>query len=148
MLTSERIKEAEQNTPKYLLDGLLKKRPTDTDILNRYLKNARESFAVAEHLCNERHSALWTIVTSYYSMFYAANAYLCKLGLKIEDKIVHKITADTLIVYARQKLQEHITTFETLQKDALELTQADDIIDSYDKEKAKRSRFQYQMIIL
>ena len=44
-------------------------------------------------------------MSSYYSMFYIANAVLIKKGYKTGDKIAHKVTADALITIIRSKLK-------------------------------------------
>ena len=46
-------------------------------------------------------------VISYYSMFYIANAVLFKIGYKIGEQTPHKITADALIVFVRNKLKKN-----------------------------------------
>jgi len=101
MLNKERIKEAETNTRSYLEEGLLKKRAMDKQIMGILLKNAKESLRVAEEIHQKNLSELWVIVCSYYSMYYYANAALMKLGYKVGEKIVHKVTSDAIIVYVR-----------------------------------------------
>lgn len=94
-------------------------------------------------------SDLWVIVCSYYSMFYCANAVLLKLGFKIGDKIAHKITSDVLIMYARGKLKSSlIEEYEKTKDEALNLAgiKADSLIESFDSERVKRGRIQYQTI--
>ncbi|PIN72912.1 hypothetical protein COV22_01950, partial [Candidatus Woesearchaeota archaeon CG10_big_fil_rev_8_21_14_0_10_47_5] len=84
----------------------------------------------------------------YYSMFYMANALLLHLGFKTSDKLVHKVTGDALFVLALDKLKrELLDEYEDTRDDALEIssTKAEEILDSYDYEKDKRSRFQYEM---
>ena len=88
---------------------------------------------------------LWTIVNSYYSMFYIANAVLNELGYKVGDKIVHKVTADALIVIVRKKLnEEYIKTFEETQEEALKISRTDDLVESFDFERRKRNFIQYK----
>jgi len=56
---------------------------------NGILKNnAQESLTVANFLYKNKKSSLWIIVTSYYSMFYLANALLHKSGYKVGPKEV------------------------------------------------------------
>ena len=79
-------------------------------------------------------------------MFYIANALLCKLGYKVGSKIVHKVTADSLIVLARKKLKESLLEdYENVKEVALELasTKADEIVSLFDRERLKRNIFQY-----
>ncbi len=70
MPDQKRLKEAETNIKSYLNEGLIKKtRVIDTNILNIFRKNSKESLEVADHLFKNNMSALWVIVCSYYSMY-------------------------------------------------------------------------------
>lgn len=142
MLKTDRIKEAESNFPRFLEQGLILKQGFDEIVFNMLMRNSLESFDVAEHLFNINMSNLWVIVTSYYSMFYIANAVLYKMGYKVGDKIAHKMTADALIVLARGKLKESILeSYDRASIDALELS--DNLLDNFDRERGKRSSIQY-----
>jgi len=80
-------------------------------------------------------------------MFYIANAVLYKIGYKIGDKLAHKVTADALIEVVRNKLKKSfLEDYENAKEEALELAgaRADEIIDSFDRERGKRSAFQYK----
>lgn len=147
MLDTNRIKEAESNVKSYLDDGLLKKAVSNKEVINILLTNAKESLRVAEEVKNI--SELWVIVCSYYSMYYYANAVLLKLGYKVGEKIVHKVTADAIIVYVRGKLKESlIEEYEETKAEALNLAgiKADALIESFDFERNKRSLIQYRTI--
>lgn len=149
MLTKERIREAEINVKSYLADGLLKKAIMDKQVLNIFLRNAKESLRVAEEVHQKNISELWVIVCSYYSMYYYANAVLFKLGYKVGEKIVHKVTAEALIVYVRGRLKESlIEEYEETKEEALNLAgmKADALIESFDFERNKRSLIQYRTI--
>jgi len=74
MLDEETIKRAENNVRRYLADEDLKERDSDVNIINAFRMNANESLEVADLLFNEDISPLWVIVSSYYAMFYIANA--------------------------------------------------------------------------
>ena len=81
-------------------------------------------------------------------MFYVANAALYKEGYKVGEKIAHKVTNEALIVLLRKKISKALLTeFAELQEDALELVEAktDQLIGLFEKERGKRSRFQYNM---
>lgn len=147
MLDDERIKEAEINVRGYLKDGLLKKRTLDENILNTFRKNSEESLMVADLILKEELSSLWVIVSSYYSMYYIANAVLLKLGYKVGSDVSHKVTNDTLIVLVRDKLKKSLLEdFEDAKAEAMELANlTDDIIETFDFERKKRSTFQYNM---
>jgi len=148
MISQKRIKQAHNNFSHYLNEGLLKKQANNT-AKEMYLSNAQLSLKVAEKLINdELKPFLWVIVCSYYSMFYMANAFLLHLGFKTSDAIVHKVTSDALIVLALDKLKkELIDEYEDTRDAALEISavKAEAIIQNYDYERAKRSRFQYEM---
>ena len=82
-------------------------------------------------------------------MYYYANAALLKIGYKVGEKIVHKVTADALIVYVPGKLKESlIEEYEQTKEEALSLAgiKADELIESFDLERSKRNRIQYQTI--
>ena len=108
MLDDNRIKEAERNVREYLQSGMLEKHKPDKDIEKVLLDNSKDSIEIADFLAENKRSDLWIIVTSYYSMFYMANAVLLRAGFKVGDKIPHKVTADALIVFVRDKLKKSI----------------------------------------
>ena len=142
MLSNERIKEAEDNVKLYLSDGMIKKELLRKIVFDTYMRNHRESLIVAKKLFDENISNLWVVVTSYYSMFYIANALLYKLGYKIGSKISHKVTSDALIVFVRNKLKNSlIENYELAINDALTLSE--NLLQNYDFEREKRSAFQY-----
>lgn len=149
MLDEKRIKEAENNVKSYLEEGLLKKTVSNERIINIFLDNAKESLKVAEEVYQKDISELWTIVCSYYTMYYYANAILFKLGYKVGDKIVHKVTSDALIVYVRKKLRGSlIEEYEKTKEEAMNLAgiKTDEIIKSFDFERNKRSLIQYKTL--
>lgn len=149
MLDDKRIKEAEANLRQYLADDLIRKNSFDKRIFATYLRNSDESLKVANELHNSGISSLWVIVCSYYSMFYIANAAVYNEGYKIGEKIAHKVTNEALIVLLRKRISKALLSeFAELQENALELVQAKtgQLIDSFEKERGKRSRFQYEMV--
>jgi len=148
MLDEKRIREAENNIRSYLDEGLLKKTTMNKQIMDVLLRNAKESLRVAEEVYQKNFSDLWVIVCSYYAMYYYANAVLLKFGYKVGEKIVHKVTSDALIVFVRNKLKKSfLEDFEEAKEEALELAglKADEIIESFEFERIKRTRFQYEM---
>ncbi|MFO8016455.1 MAG: hypothetical protein R6U32_05100 [Candidatus Woesearchaeota archaeon] len=143
MLAEKRIKEAESNIRSYLAEGLLNKERFNPTIFEILFRNS-ESLKVANMLYAQNHSDLWTIVISYYSMYYMANAVLYKMGYKVGDKISHKITADALIVFVRGKLKESLLEdYNEMQQEALSDIKADTIVKSFDYERSKRGSIQY-----
>lgn len=145
MLSKERIQDAEKNVRSYLESGMIRKHEFREEILRILQENAHDSIEIAEFLAKNQKSDLWIIVTSYYSMFYIANATLFKVGYKVGDKIPHKITADALIVFVRNKLKNSlIEEYEAAQSEALPDIKADTLIDEFDRERIKRGRLQYE----
>lgn len=145
MITDKRINEAENNFKIYLEDGLIKK---SSNIIAQeiFIKNANDSLK-ASQLLLDNNIPLWTIVTSYYSMFYIANAVLLKLGYKIGDKIAHKVTADALIFIIRPKLKKQILEdYEEIKEQALQIAEirSDELVLNFDYERNKRNTIQYQ----
>jgi len=147
MLDKKRINEAQSNLKRYLTEGLIKEiKIKDSRVQNILLNNCHESLKVAELLNNGNYSNLWTIVTSYYSMYYAANAVLYGIGYKVGEQISHKVTADALIVYVMSKLEvSFLEDYEEAKEEALELSKnrASELVEDFDRERSKRSRFQY-----
>jgi len=151
MLDEKRVKEAESNVRQYLQEGLLKKQANETAKM-MYTENSELSLQTAQKLLSleskEYSPYLWVIVTSYYSMYYIANAVLLKQGYKVGEKISHKVTADALVVFVRNRLKKQLLEgYENTQEDALELMsqKTDNLLKSLDYEREKRSKFQYQM---
>jgi len=150
MLDEKRIKEAESNVRNYVEEGLLKKDSNKT-AQQMYLENAELSLETAKKLLSLESDNykpyLWIIVISYYAMYYIANAALLQYGYKVGDKISHKVTADALIVFVRNKLKkELLSDYEQAQEEVLALiaTKTDDLLKSFELEREKRSKFQYQ----
>ena len=149
MPDTRRIKEAEKNVKSYVEDGLLKKAIPNKQVIDIFVRNAKESLRVAEEVQQKNISPLWVIVCSYYAMFYYANAMLLKFGHKVGEKIVHKVTSDALIVYVRGKLKASlIEEYEKTKEEALNLAgiKADTLLESFDFERNKRSIIQYQTL--
>lgn len=143
-MDDKRREEAKNNFDNYLTDNLLKKSQFDENIFNKLEQNSLESLEVANQLFTNKISSLWVVVSSYYAMFYIANAYIYKKGYKTQNKIVHKVVSDTLIVLAKKDLSiKLIEEYEEEQEKALSI--AENLIDSFDYERGKRSRFQYEM---
>ena len=151
MLDEKRIKEAESNVRQYQQDNMLKKQTNET-AKAMYIENSDVSLQTAKKLLSleskEYKPHLWVIVSSYYSMYYIANAVLLRLGYKVGDKVSHKVTTDALIVFVRNKLKKNLLQeYEDTKEDALELMsqRADLLLKTLDYEREKRSKFQYQM---
>ncbi|MCX6748786.1 MAG: HEPN domain-containing protein [Candidatus Pacearchaeota archaeon] len=147
MLDKKRVEEAQANVRNYLNEGLLTKRGFEDIVYNILVNNAKESLETANFLAKNNKSSLWIIVSSYYSMFYIANAALCKLGYKVGDKIPHKVTSDALIVYVKDKLKQSLLEdYEEMKEEALLLAKnkAEGLIEDFDRERGKRGFIQYK----
>jgi uncharacterized protein (UPF0332 family) len=143
-MDEKRIKQAEANFRNYLQEGKITKVPKINKVIyETYLNNARESLKVANQLSQTKASSLWVVVTSYYSMFYIACAYLYKLGYKAGHEIVHQVVNETLIVQGRHKIKEHLLNAYELGKDEA-LSVSDNYLKDYEFEKGKRASFQYE----
>jgi len=149
MIDQKRKKEAETNFKNYLEEGLLKKE-TNQLAKDKYIENSELSLKLSHEIMQSSLKPyIWVIVTSYYSMFYIANAVLLHYGYKTQEKITHKVTSDALIVLILDKLKkELLEDYEDMQQDALEIAnaKAESIIETYSLELDKRSRFQYNML--
>ncbi len=147
MLDERRIKEAEHNVKAYLQDGLLSRAAPDNPVTAILLGNGKESLLMAQIAVQQ--SDLWAIVCSYYAMFYYANAVLRKHGFKVGEKISHKVTADAMIAFIRNKLAAALVdNYLQGYAEALPLAgvKADDIIGNLDKERIKRGAIQYKTL--
>ena len=143
-MDEKRIKQAENNFKNYLQEGKIKKIESFNGLIyNTYLRNALESLNVSNQLFKNKTSSLWVVVTSYYSMFYMACAYLYKLGYKAGDEIVHQVINETLIVQGRNKIKAYLLENYSEEKDKA-LVIVDNYLDNYEREKGKRASFQYQ----
>lgn len=143
MLSNERIMEAKNNVNNYLREGMLEKKLFKPLVFDTYIRNHRQTLNVAKELHKQELSPLWVIVTSYYSMFYIANAVLYNLGYKTGHRIAHKVTAEALIVFARGRLKDALLeNFETAKEQALAIS--DSQMENFDFERTKRARFQYE----
>lgn len=143
-MDSERSLVAKKNFDKFLKEGLIKKIKFESIIFNRFSTNSLESLKTANLLFSTGTSYLWTVVISYYAMFYIASAYIYKRGYKAGHKIVHKVINDALIVLAKNKIAEQIIIeYEEEKEKALFI--AEQKLNNYEFERAKRSSFQYTM---
>ncbi len=174
MIDKERLAEAKRNVKQYVDDGLLKLNDKDSPrFVSFFMANAESSLrtaSVLQQISDEDslketlkvgstfESYLWVIVSSYYAMFYAATAILAKQGIKASGQIVHKVTADALIHFfaSNEKLAKLLEQYEEAQTVGLELIgreelmkkmlkKADELIVSYEGERKKRSKFQYDI---
>ena len=168
------VNEAKRNVKQYDDDGLLKLNDKDAPrFVSFFMANAESSLRTASVLQQisdkdslketlklgaNFESYLWVIVSSYYAMFYAATAILAKQGIKASGQIVHKVTADALIHFfvSNEKLAKLLEQYEEAQTVGLELIgreelmknmqkKADELIISYEGERKKRSKFQYDI---
>ena len=174
MIEKKRIEEAQRNAKQYIDEGLLKVKDKDAPrFVGFFMKNAESSLHTASMLqeisdqqglkvtlkvSSDFESYLWVIVSSYYSMFYAATALLASQGIRATGQIVHKVTGDALIHFfvSNEKLAKLLEQYEEAQAVGLELIgreelmksmqkKADELIVAYESERKKRSKFQYDI---
>ncbi|HLE05742.1 MAG TPA: HEPN domain-containing protein [Candidatus Nanoarchaeia archaeon] len=83
-----------------------------------------------------------TITHAYYSIFYAAKAYLLKKGIKTSPPEEHKKTFDEFSNLAEQGVidKELIKIYEN------ELIKADSLLEIFKQEKTKRGVFTYKKL--
>jgi len=174
VIEKERIEEAKRNVKQYIDEGLLKVKDKDAQkFVSFFMKNAESSLQTASILqeisdeeslkhalkvSNGFESYLWVIVSSYYSMFYAATALLASQGIRATGQIVHKVTGDALIHFfvSNEKLAKLLEQYEEAKAAGLELVgreelmksmqrKADELVVAYESERKKRSKFQYDI---
>jgi uncharacterized protein (UPF0332 family) len=174
MIEKKRIEEASRNVRQYITDGLLKVRDNESkklvsffmDQAERSLRTASLIFELSTdsaakdtmRLDRDFESHLWVIVTSYYSMFYAALALLASQGIRAGRQLVHKVVADALIHFfiSNKRLAKMLEDYEEAKDTSLELIgreelmkhlekRADELIVAYEREREKRSKFQYNV---
>jgi uncharacterized membrane protein (DUF106 family) len=114
---SKRVAEAKKQFDMFLQDELIVKEACNLNILKKYEENALESLVSANALFTENISLLWTVVTSYYAMFYIASAYVYKRGYKAQHQIVHKVITEALIVLCRKDLTTSLLAAYEEEKD-------------------------------
>lgn len=174
MIDEQRVKEANRNVKQYIDEGLLKVKDKDApNFVSFFMKNAESSLQTASILqeisddetlkgtlkiSKDFESYLWVIVSSYYSMFYAATALLASQEIRLTGQIVHKVTGDALIHFfvPNAKLAKLLEDYEETKAVGLELIgreelmksmqkRADELIVAYESERKKRSKFQYDI---
>lgn len=174
MIEKSRIEEADRNVSRYIADGLLKTQNEEVkEFIGFFMSNADSSLETASLLFQvsddanakdqlrmrrDFESYLWVIVSSYYSMFYAATALLASQGIKAKGDVVHKVTADALIHFfiSNKRLAKLMAEYEEAKDVSLELigreellkridSRANELILGFDRERRKRSRFQYDV---
>ena len=142
-MDEKRVKKAENNFKNFLRDGLIKRDIFQDIIYQTYLKNATESLNVANEIFKNKTSSLWVVVSSYYSMFYIASAYLYKKGYKTGQEIVHQVVNEALVVLSKSDLEKYfLEEYEEEKEKAL--AASENLFKDYEFEKTKRARFQYE----
>jgi len=174
MIEKQRIEEAKRNVKQYIDEGLLRTKDKDapkfTDFFMKNAESSLQTASILEEISDQQalksilkvgvdfESYLWVIVSSYYSMFYAATALLASQGMRVAGQIVHKVTGDALIHFfvSNEKLAKLLEQYEEAKAVGLELIgreelmksmqkKANELIVAYESERKKRSRFQYDI---
>lgn len=142
-MDEKRIKLAEENFKRYLERRLIRRSNFQEIVYETYLNNSLESLKVADELFKNKTSSLWVVVSSYYSMFYIACAYIYKKGYKSSHEIVHQVINESLIILARHDLEKHFLEEYEEEKDKA-LSASGNLLSNYEFEKTKRAQFQYE----
>ena len=127
-------KKSEENIRQYMHEGYIRKVLPDKNIIAILSKNSEESLETANFLMQNNKSSLWIIVCSYYSMYYIANAVICKHGYKVGRKISHAVTYDTLVVFIKNKLEKRLLEdYKDAMEEAADIarTESEMIIESF-----------------
>ena len=146
MIAKERIEEANRNVRQYIADGLLRvKDDTAKRFVRFFMDNSESSLETAVLLykisddetikntlkvSSEFESYLWVVVSSYYSMFYAATALLASESIKARGEMIHKVTADALIHFfvANRKLAKLLEQYDEARSVAGELVGSEELM--------------------
>lgn len=157
-------RKIESNIQTYLKDGLIKKGDFShlTEFYNitakKSLQTADALMQISENnemkkklgLLDNFETYLWVITTSYYSMFYIVNALFSKHGIKLGDKIVHKVASDAFYLYfiKNNKIAKELyNAYEEAKDQAMDLIryseQAEKLFQDLEYERGKRHKFQY-----
>ncbi len=166
MKTEKEIKIIESNINIYLNEGLIKKGSYE-HLTEFYLKTAKKTFQTSDALMqlsennelkkklglmDDFETYLWVITSAYYSMFYIVNALFSNHGIKIGDKIAHKVVSDSFYFYfiKNNKIaKELFEIYEEAKGQAMDLIsyseQAEKLFQDLEFERGKRHKFQYDM---
>lgn len=161
-------KQIEAAVKAYSEEGLFKKGDYRY-LTDFYLNTAKKSLSTADalmqlsgkielkrafSLSEDFETYLWVCAVSYYSMFYAVNAFFSKNGIKVGDKMAHKVASDVLYHYfiRNNKIaKELFKSYEEAKEQAMDIIntkyqgQAEELARNLDYERTKRGRFQYNM---
>jgi len=142
-MDEKRLKIAENNFKNYLESGMINKIQFEDIVFQTYFNNALESLKVAEELFKNKTSSLWVIVSSYYSMFYMASAYIYNRSYKAKGEIIHQVINEALIILARHDIEKHfLEEYEEEKEKALFASCS--LLKEYELERGKRASFQYE----
>ena len=166
MKTEKELKILESNIKMYQNEGLFKKGDYSY-LIEFYARTAKKTLQTADALIqisenNELkqklglldnfETYLWVVTTAYYSMFYMVNALLSKQGIKLSDKIVHKVASDVFYFYFiknKKIAKELYEIYEEAKDQTMDLIryseQAEKLFQDLEFEREKRHRFQYDM---
>jgi uncharacterized protein (UPF0332 family) len=81
---------------------------------------------------------MWTIVSSYYSMFYMASALVAKKGIKVGEIDVHKNVRNAF-------LRLYIENSDLERKLGIDYTACKEMAQDLMAEREKRSKYQYDV---
>ncbi len=166
MKTEKELKILESNINMYQNEGMFKKGEY-SNLIEFYVRTAKKTLQTADALIqisdnneikkklgllDNFETYLWVVTTSYYSMFYMVNALLSKHGIKLGDKIVHKVASDVFYFYFiknKKIAKELFEVYEEAKDQTMDLIryseQAEKLFQDLESEREKRHKFQYDM---
>ncbi|MEK6909102.1 MAG: hypothetical protein AABX23_03565 [Nanoarchaeota archaeon] len=165
MLDEKKIKESEKRVNILIQNGDIVIKEKDL-FATFFLNNSKQSFDVAQLLYDvstkselkkitgfpDFNGFLWTINSSYYSMFYMVRSLLEKYGIKIKtEQSIHLLTFDLLLIYfystgkiEKQILEDYGEANNEI-SEILGKEKAKSLVEDYSSEREKRGRFTYEM---
>lgn len=174
MLDEKKIKEIKVRVPALLAEGRIHKSEEYKKQVGFFKENALDALnsaalllevsvnpKIAEQLGFPKFRGyLWTINSSYYSMFYVCHAALASIGIKIKAEIgVHKITFDTFVYYfylTGRITKDFVEELLEAQEESRDLLSREDmqqqaelkaqrLVDDLVQERSKRREFTYEL---
>jgi len=164
MLGEKQINESKNRIINFIKEGIVQK-GKETRFVHFFLKNAKNSLETAKLLFEVStkdnlkeelglpnfNGFLWTINSSYYSIFYLARALLESQRIKIKtDHSIHMVTFDALIYYfySTGKLEKRFIEDLIDAKEETALIQGKEksnkLVQDYYNERVKRATFTYE----
>lgn len=165
MFDKKRIEQIKKRIDNFIREGIIIKEKGKS-FVEFFLRNSKNSLDSAKVLYDastkkeirdifglpDFNGFLWTINSSYYSMFFMARALLESEDVKIKtDLSIHLVVFDALVYYfylngrLEKRLMEDFAEANEEASEILGKEKAKELIESYFYEKEKRASFTYEM---